>query len=62
MDIDEDHRPRYMVFSKVSLFGSKLATLREKINKQIDRCKSAMALSQFILVISATIWKIKQWY
>ena len=42
MDIDEDHRPRYMVFSKVSLFDSKSTTFK-KI--QLTAAKNAMALS-----------------
>ena len=42
MDIDEDHRPRYMVFSKVSLVDSKSTTLK-KI--KLTAAKNAMASS-----------------
>ena len=45
MDIDEDHRPRYMVFSKVSLFDSKSTTLKKNPIDSCKKCNGIVSLS-----------------
>lgn len=47
MDIDEDHRPRYMVFSKVSLFDSKSTTLKKNPIDSCKKCNGIVSLSVY---------------